>query len=96
MKDNVGNWLAGWIAGAAFRLVRGLVLGLPDSFLAVFMRGLRWLAYLLTGDALLRVALTDVMEIFRDGPPGTDTVRKMMREADLPLARDMVRGLMGL
>jgi len=89
-------WLGGLIAGTSFRLVRGMVLGLPDFFLAVLMRGARWLAYLFTGDPLLRVALTDVMEIFRDGPPGTDTVRKMMREADLPLARDMVRGLMGI
>ncbi len=90
------NRLGGFIAGVSFRLVRGLVLGLPDFALAVFMRGARWLGYLLTGDALLRVALTDVMQIFQDGSPGTDTVRKMMRSADLDLARDMVQGLMGL
>jgi hypothetical protein len=90
------NGMGGLIAGVSFRLVRGMILGLPDSVLAVFMRGVRWLVYLITGDAMLRVALTDVMEIFQDGPPGTDTVRKMMREAELPLARDVVRGLMGI
>jgi hypothetical protein len=88
--------IGGMIAGLAFRLVRGMILGLPDSALAVFMRGVRWLVYLITGNAMLRVALTDVIGIFQDGPPGTDTVRKMMRAAELPLARDVVRGLMGI
>jgi len=90
------NWLGGFMVGILFRLVRAMVLGLPDFLLAAFVRGVRWLGYLVTGDVLLRVALTDVMEIFQEGPPGTDTVRKMMRESELPLARDVVRGLLGL
>jgi len=90
------NWLGGLMAGISFWLVRALVLGLPNFLLAVFVRGVRWLGYLVTGDVMLRVALTDVMEIFQEGPPGTDTVRKMMRAADPDLARDVVRGLMGL
>ena len=90
------NWLGGWLAGVSFRLVRAMILVMPDFGMALFLRGVRWLGYLITGDAMLRVALTDVMEIFRDGPPGTDTVRKMMRSADLSLARDVIRGLMGI
>ena len=84
------------IAGLAFRLVRALILGLPDSSLAALFRGIRWLIYLVTGDRQMRIAVTDVIGIFQDGPPGTDTVRKMMREADAVLARDVVRGLLGI
>ena len=88
--------LTGWLAALIFRLGRALILGLPDSALALLVRGVRWLAYLITGDVLLRVALTDVMEIFQDGPPGTAVVRKMVRAAELRLSRDVVRGLMGM
>jgi len=91
-QDKFGNWLAALI----YRAGRGLILATPDFALALLVRGLRWLAYLLTGDLQMRIALTDVMEIFQDGGPGTAVVRKMIRAADLKLSRDVLRGMIGL
>ena len=94
--QGIRNRLVNGMVALVYRGGRGLILATPDFALALLVRGLRWLAYLLTGDLQMRIALTDVMEIFQDGPPGTAVVRKMIRSADLKLSRDVVRGMIGL
>lgn len=83
------------MAGLAFRLLRAVILNLSDSSLARLMRIVRGMVYLFSGEAMLRLALSDIVEIFQAGPPGTDTVRKIMRETDPELARHLVQGLLG-
>jgi hypothetical protein len=83
------------IADLIFGMVKWLLLHLSDRTMARLVRVVRRLAYAFTGDEELKGVLDEVVDIFETGPPGTDIVRKMFKEAHRPFAADLVRGLMG-
>jgi len=91
MKKLLGNWIARLVWG----LMRGFILGMPDRVISMVMRAIRGLLWVLTGDRQLRSVMTEVVEIFEDGPPGTDTVRIMFREANPGFAADLLREALG-
>ncbi len=88
MKIDAGKLVALLI----WKAVRWFILNMPDRLLASVFRGLRRLAWVVTGDDQLRSVITEVVEIFEDGPKYTDTVRMMLREADPDYSSDVLRG----
>ncbi len=80
------------LASSIWRMVSWFVLNVSDKNIARFFAGLRWLAWVITGDRQMRMVLGEVVEIFEDGRPDTDIVRKMFREADADFASDVIRG----
>ncbi len=84
------------LAGIIFSMVRWLVLHLSDKSLAKIVRVVRRLAYAFSGDDNLNGVFKEVENIFKDGPPGTQIVRRMLREAYRPYAVAIVRGFLGV
>ncbi len=85
--------LAGFIAALAFRLVRRTVLIFPDSWLAYFLSLLNRLLSRGAADPGAVQPLAELQEIFACGPPLTETLRKMMREAEPALIQSAARCL---
>ena len=91
-REVKGRKMGAEIADILFGMVRWGILHLSDRRLAQIVRIVRRLAYAFTGDEEMKGVLGEVVGIFETGPPGTDMVRKMLREAHRPYAADMVRG----
>jgi hypothetical protein len=84
------------LADILFRMIRWILLNLSDKRLAQLSRIVRRLAYAFTGNEDLNSILGEIVDIFESGPPGTDVIRKMFREAYRPYAAAVVRGFRGL
>lgn len=82
------------IADLGFGILRWMLLHLSDRTMARLTRGAKRLAYAFTGDEEMKMMMEEVVDIFETGPPGTDIVRKMFREAHRPFAADLIRGML--
>ena len=87
----VVNYLRAALVKAGFVGFRGLILHAPDWFMVRVFRVIRWLAYLVTGDKMVRRALTDVIAIFEGGPPFSMTLRKLVKGSEPELVANIVR-----
>lgn len=83
----------GVLVRLVFPVLRGLILHTPDRILAPCFRGLAWLAYLLTGDKMLRQAVSDVGDILESGPPYSATLRKVIGGAPPAMAASIFKCL---
>ena len=82
------------IADLAFGVLKWMFLHLSDKTFARITRVAQRLSYAVTGDEEMKMMMEEVVDIFETGPPGTDIVRKMFREAHRPFAADIIRGLL--
>ena len=71
-----------------------VVLHLPDSVMARFMRLAERLVYAITADRAAAAGVAEIADIFESGPPFTDTVREMFRESEAEFAGSAVRCLL--
>lgn len=86
----MGKEIADLIFGAA----RLMLLRLSDRTLALLIGFIRRLVYAFTGDEELKSILGEVVDIFETGPPGTDIIRKMFREAHKPYTVAVIQGFL--
>ncbi|HUT54906.1 MAG TPA: hypothetical protein VM658_16055 [bacterium] len=84
------------IADVIFGTVGWLLLHLSDRRLARICRLLGRLAYAFTGNEFLKGVFNEIIDVFESGPPGTEIIRKIVREAHRPYVADMIQGFMGL
>ena len=84
------------IADLIFGIARWILLNLSDKRLAQIVRASRRLAYAFTGDEEMKSILGEVVEIFETGPPGTDIIRRMLREAHRPYTAAVIQGFLGI
>ncbi len=89
MKDAV----VGFTAIVVFRFIRRMLLMMPDSCLTGMVSIIHRLILKTTGDAEAAAPLAELRDIFQCGPPVTDTIRKIAREADPDWVKSTARCL---
>jgi hypothetical protein len=77
------KFLAEKIGRIFFRLARHWLLNRSDRYIARSFRVARRLIYAASGSIFLRDVIGEFISIFEEGGWMTETVRKVMREADV-------------
>ena len=85
------NAIRGPLVRAGFALFRALILNSSDRTMIRFFKSVRWLLYLITADKMIRLALSDVIDIFASGPPNSTTLRKIVAGSEPELIVSIVK-----
>ena len=85
--------LIGVAAKAGFYVVRWMALHLPDRVMGRVLRLVERVVYAVTASRELAQPVAEVADIFESGPPLTDTVRKLMRGAEVEVIESALKCL---